>query len=316
MFRAASGIGNLQPHSDRSVVTQGEIAMILITGASGNAGGAVLREALKGGSGARAMYRSKEEAAKVPQSATAVIADFADQQSLRRALEGIDTVYLVCSPVRELVELESNMIDACREAGVKHVVLNSALGAGDFAKSFPSWHRKVEDKLKASGIAYTILRPNGFMQNLIAYFAPSIRAQGAFYQSTGDAKISHLDLRDIAVAAAKILHSPSQYAGKIYELNGPEALSYAEVAEKISKATGRKVSYVDIPLDAQRKALLDMGMPDFMVTALLELQEYYASGEASKVDGTLESLINRAPTKMDGFLKENADQFREQAAKA
>ena len=290
--------------------------MILITGASGNAGGAVLREVLKSGSGVRAMVRSREDSAKVPQGATAVVADFADTSSLRRALEGVDTVYLVCSPVRELVELESNMIDACREAGVKHIVLNSALGAGDFAKSFPSWHRKVEDKLKGSGMAYTTLRPNGFMQNLIAYFAPSICAQAAFYQSTGNAKISHLDLRDIAVAATKILRSPAQHAGKIYELNGPEALSYAEVAEKISKATGRNVQYVDIPADAQRKVLSDMDMPDFMITALLELQEYYASGKASKVDGTLESLIHRAPTKMDDFLKEFADQFREQAAKA
>jgi uncharacterized protein YbjT (DUF2867 family) len=290
--------------------------MILITGASGNAGGAVLREVLKNGSGVQAMYRSKEDTAKVPHGATAVIADFADQQSLSRALEGIDTVYLVCSPVRELVQLESNMIDACREAGVKRIVLNSALGAGDFAKSFPSWHRKVEDKLKGSGMDFTILRPNGFMQNLIAYFAPSIRAEGAFYQSTGNAKVSHIDVRDIAVAAAKILSSPAHHSGKIYELNGAEALSYAEIAEKISKATGRKVQYVDIPANAQRKALLDMGMPDFLVTALLELQEYYASGKASKVDGTLESLIPRAPTTMDEFLKEFADHFRQQAAKA
>jgi uncharacterized protein YbjT (DUF2867 family) len=292
------------------------MAMILITGASGNAGGAVLHEVLKTGSGVRAMCRSQQDSAKVPQGATAVIADFADKASLRRALQGVDTVYLVCSPVRELVELESNMIDACREAGVKHIVLNSALGAGDFGKSFPSWHRKVEDKLKGSGMDYTILRPNGFMQNLIAYFAPSIRAEGAFYQSTGNAKISHIDLRDIAAAAALILRAPSQHIGKIYELNGPEALSYAEVAEKISKATGRNVQYVDIPPDAQRKALSDMGMPDFMVAALLELQEYYASGKASKVDGTLESLVHRAPTKMDQFLKEFADQFREQAANA
>jgi len=290
--------------------------MILITGASGNVGGAVLRKVLKSGSGVRAMIRSKEDSAKVPQGAATVIADFSDKQSLHRALEGVDTVYLVCSPVRELVQLESNMIDACREAGVKHVVLNSALGAKDFAKSFPSWHREVEDKLKASGMDYTILRPNGFMQNLIAYFAPSIRAQGAFYQSTGNTKISHIDLHDIAAAAANILRSPAQHAGKIYELNGPEALSYAEVAEKMSKATGRQVQYVDIPPDAQRKALLDMGMPGFLVTALLELQEYYASGKASKLDGTLESLIHRAPTKMDAFLKENAHQFREQAAKA
>jgi len=191
--------------------------MILITGASGNAGGAVLREVLKSGSGVRAMVRSREDSAKVPQGATAVVADFADTSSLRRALEGVDTVYLVCSPVRELVELESNMIDACREAGVKHVVLNSALGAGDFAKSFPSWHRKVEDKLKGSGMAYTTLRPNGFMQNLIAYFAPSICAQAAFYQSTGNAKISHLDLRDIAAAAARQGTLAADLAGSSWE---------------------------------------------------------------------------------------------------
>lgn len=286
--------------------------MILITGASGNAGGAVLHEVLKSGSGVRALYRSKEDAAKAPQGATAVIAD---KQSLRRALEGVDTVYLVCSPAR------------VSRAGKQHVgclprsrrqTRRAELRARSrrLPKIVSHRHRKVEDKLKASGMAYTILRPNGFMQNLIAYFAPSIRAQGAFYQSTGNAKISHIDLRDIAAAAGRILLSTSHHAGKIYELNGPEALSYAEVAEKISKATGRKVQYVDIPPDAQRKALLDMSMPDFLVTALLELQEYYAAGKASKVDGTLESLINRAPTKMDAFLKENADQFREQAAKA
>jgi len=82
------------------------------------------------------------------------VADHSDERrptrhkkSLGRALEGVDAVYLVCSPVRELVELEGNMVDACREAGVRHVVLNSALGAGDYPKSFPSWHRRVEDKL-------------------------------------------------------------------------------------------------------------------------------------------------------------------------
>ena len=110
--------------------------MILVTGASGTAGGSVLREVLKTNQPSRAMYRSREDAAKVPANVPAVIADFADKPSLRRALEGVDAVYLVCSPVRELVELESNMVDACRETGVRHVVLNSALGAGDYSNVF------------------------------------------------------------------------------------------------------------------------------------------------------------------------------------
>ena len=110
-------------------------------------------------------------------------------------------------------------------------MLNSALGAGDYAKSFPSWHRKVEDKLKATGISYTILRPNSFHQNVVTYFAPNIRTQGVFYSSMGDTRVSFVDVRDIALAAAKAL-AGGEHAGKTYELNGPEALSYSEVAEK------------------------------------------------------------------------------------
>jgi len=290
--------------------------MILVTGASGNAGGMVLREVVKSGADVKAMYRSKEDAAKEPQGATPVIADFTDMQSLRDALEGVDTVFVVCSPVRELVDLESNMIDVCEESRVKHVVLNSALGAADFPKSFPSWHRKVEDRLKASGVDYTILRPNGFMQNILAYFAPSIRAQGVFYQSVGNAKVSHIDLGDVAALAAQVLIAPASYAGKTYELNGPDALTYAEIADKISSVTGRKVQYVDIPPSAQRRALADMGMPDWQITALLDLQEYYASGKASRVDDTVGSIIGRSETKMDEFLTEFADKFNEQAATA
>src|SRR5215469_15142826 len=177
--------------------------MILVTGASGNAGGAVLREVLKTDRPVQAMYRSPEDAAKASKDAGAVIADFADKPSLGRALEDVDAVYLVCSPVRELVELEGNMVDACREAGGRHVVLNSAMGAGDYPKSFPSWHRRVEDKLKASGLDYTILRPNSFMQNILTYYAPTIRSQGAFYAAMGNARTSFIDVRDVCCGGGK-----------------------------------------------------------------------------------------------------------------
>jgi uncharacterized protein YbjT (DUF2867 family) len=244
-----------------------------------------------------------------------VIADFADKPSQRRALEGVDTVFLVCSPVRELVELESNMLDACRETGVRHVVLNSALGAQDYSKSFPSWHRKVEDKLKASGLGYTILRPNSFMQNILTYYAPSIRAQGAFYASMGNARTSFIDVRDIAVVATKTLTAPG-HAGKTYELNGPEALTYAEVAEKISRASGREVQYVDIPVEQQEKSMLDQRMPEWQVTALLDLQAYYTGGKGGEVDDVLANILGRSPSTLDQFLAEFADSFGAQAGKA
>src|ERR1700682_3920537 len=151
--------------------------MILITGASGSVGKTVLREAIGKEPKVRAMYRSKGEAAKAPAGCEPVLADFSDKQSLRRAIECVTSIFLVCSPIPQLVELESNVVDVCKESGVKHVVLNSAMGAGDYGKSFPSWHRKVEDKLKASGMSYTILRPNGFLQNIGVFNWPSIWAQ-------------------------------------------------------------------------------------------------------------------------------------------
>ncbi len=290
--------------------------MILVTGASGNVGRTVLQEVAKIGARHRAMYRSTEEAAKAPAGTETVVADFAKPETLSAALQNVDRVYLVCSPIPELVQLESNMIDACVAAGVQHVMLNSAWGAGDYDKSFPSWHRKVEEKLKgARRLSWTILRPNSFHQNVVAFFAPTIRTQGVFYSSMRDANVSFLDVRDIAVAAAKAL-AGGEHAGKIYELNGPEAINYPELAGKISKVAGRKVQYVDIPMDAQKKAMLEQGMPEWMVTALLDLQQYYLNGKGGETDGLLQKLLGRAPITMDEFLAENAHEFRGQAANA
>lgn len=289
--------------------------MILVTGASGTAGKAVLQEVQKSGAKHRALYRSLEEAKKAPSNTEAVIADFAKPETLAAVLGGVDRVYLVCSPVPDLVQLESNMIDACAAAGVKHVVLNSALGAGDYAKSFPSWHRKVEDKLKGTRMSWTILRPNSFHQNAVTYYAPSIRAQGAFYSSLGNSRMSYLDVRDVGTAAAKAL-AGQEHVGKIYELNGPEALTSTEIADKIAKHAGRSVTYVDIPMEVQRKSMLDMGMPDWQVTALLDLQLYYVNGQGGEVDRVLQGLLGRPLITMDQFLSENAAAFREQAANA
>src|SRR5712692_1123908 len=137
--------------------------MILITGASGTVGRALLTEVARSGEKHRAMYRSKEDAAKAPAGTEAVIADFKDRTSLAPALRGVESVYLVCSPIPDLVQLEENVIAAAEAAGVRRIVLNSTLGAGDYGKSFPSWHRKVEDKLKTTKMARCVLQPNSFM---------------------------------------------------------------------------------------------------------------------------------------------------------
>ncbi len=283
--------------------------MFLVTGASGTLGKAVLNEVAKTGAPHRAMYRSFADSAKAPAGTSAIIADFSRKDTLPPALEGVTAVFLVCSPIPQLIELEWNMIDACVAAGVQHIVLNSAMGAREWRKSFPSWHRRVEDKLKSTKISFTILRPNSFHQNVQTYFAPSIRAQGVFHSSMGNARVSFLDVRDIAVVAAKSL-AAGEHSGQTYELNGPEALTYPELAAKISKHSGRDVQYLDIPAEKQRKSMLDSGLPEWQADALLDLQLYYVRGKGGKIDGLLEQLIGRPPITMDEFLAEFANEFR------
>ncbi|MDR3416916.1 MAG: NAD(P)H-binding protein [Nevskia sp.] len=282
--------------------------MLLITGATGTVGGAVLAEVVRSGDLHRALYRSPTEAAKAPAGTAAVTGDFADKSGLARALDGVDSVFLVCGPVPQLVELESNVIEASEAAGVRRVVLASALGAGDYPKSFPGWHRKVEDRLRASRLAWCILRPNSFMQNVLAFYAPGIRAQGAFYAAMGTARNCFVDIRDVAVVAVQALRG--QHDGKIYELHGSEGLTYTALAEKIARIAGVPARYVDIPAQAQGQAMLDQGMPQWQVTALLELQEYYTSGHGGEPDGTLERLLGRQSCGMDQFIAEHAGAFR------
>jgi uncharacterized protein YbjT (DUF2867 family) len=282
--------------------------MILVTGASGNVGGVVLQELVRAGAPVRAMYRSQDDAAKAPAGANPVIADFADRASLDRALEGVERAFLVCSPIPQLVEFESNMIDACRERGTKHVVVNSALGADCFDKSFPHWHGSVEEKVHASGLRATIIRPESFMQNITAFFAGTINQQGAFYAAVGDAGFGFVDVRDIGAVVAKVLTSGG-HAGKTYTLTGPELLTYHDVAAKISALVGRPVRYIDITQEQLRQSLREAGMPAWQVEALADLQTYYSDGAGGVVTGDLRAVLGREPIRFEQFLKDNATTF-------
>src|SRR5579871_169444 len=257
--------------------------MILVTGASGTVGSCVLQSVVRSGMPAKALYRSASDAASVPAGVEAVMADFADSDGVRRALSGIDKLFLVCAPVPQLVELETNVIRAAQDAKISHLVLNSALGAGTFPESFPSWHYKVEQLLRDSAVPYTILRPNSFMQNIAMFYAQSIRTQGQFYSSMDAAPVSFIDVRDIGDCVAALFGS-SVHLGKTYELNGPEALSYEEVAARIAKLIGSPVKYVDIPPSQQAASMRQLGMPEWQIAALLALQRYYTEGGGGEMD--------------------------------
>ena len=290
--------------------------MILVTGASGTAGSAVLNALLQQGTKVRALYRTAESAKQAPANSNPVIGDYADD-SFSAALADVDKVFLVCGPVPDLVKLESEAIDRCVRHGVKHIVQFSALGAGTYPKSFPAWHIQVEAKLRSTGVNYTILRPNSFMQNVLAYLAPTIRTQSAFYGAMREAKCSLIDIRNVGEFAAKTL-TTTGHENKTYELNGPEAFTYAETAKLISSAIGRQVNYVDLPADQIRQSLLSMGMPQWQADALVDLQAFYTDGigGGDVDDGTIERVIGHPQTRLRDFLAENRNAFTSQAMSA
>lgn len=283
--------------------------MILVTGASGLVGGAVLNELSEVGAGPlKAIYRGEKDRALLPAGVTAVKADFADAASLDAALKDVKAAYLVCAAIPQLVELETNFLLACQRASTPHVVLQSALGAADFNKSFPSWHREVEEKAKALGVPCTILRPTGFMQNIATYFAGTIKSQDCFYDGLGKARLAHIDVRDIAAVAAKSLLS-SGTIGQVYELNGPEALSDEELAGRISKVAGRPIRYVELSLQQMLQGMVSSGMPESRALPIVELYEYYLAGKGEGSDKVLRDLLGRSPSTIDAYLSEIAPSF-------
>src|SRR5256886_15098011 len=189
--------------------------MILIRGESGNVGSEVLKQALSVGLKIRATFQSADRAAKAPTGIEGVIMDYAQAETIRPALHGVEKIFLVGPPVRDLPVIEANFIKEVRAAGRKHIVKVSALGGRE--SMFPSGHRDSEENIEASGLPYTFLRPNGFMQNLVNYNAGTTRSQNAFYGCQGNGAVSVVDIRDIAAVAVVVL-VPTGHASKAHAL--------------------------------------------------------------------------------------------------
>ncbi len=283
--------------------------MILVTGAGGTVGTEVVKQLKAAGAKFRVGYRTPGKAEKArAEGLDSVTFDFEDRASVAAALKGADKLFLLSGNIPNQVEVETAAVEEAKKAGVKHIVKLSVLQADKEQYSFAKWHRAVEKAIEKSGLAYTFLRPTGFMQNFVNYNAGSIKAQGAIYEPM-DAKVSHVDVRDIAAVAVKTL-TTSGHENKAYELTGPEALSYEQVAEKISRAIGKPVKAVFTGVDAARQAMLGMGMPQFMVDAVLDLQKVYATGVSEKVYPDIEKVTGRKARSFDDFLRDDLTAFR------
>lgn len=277
--------------------------MILVTGASGNVGSQVVRHLQELKAPFRAVYhtQAKLDAAKAS-GIDGVVADFLDAAAMDHAMNGVRRVFVVSPSVPQLAEFEKAAVDAARRAKVEHVVLLSLFHADDdllFAKA----HREVEQHIRASGLQWTVLRPNGFMQNLFAV-AQSIQYTGQFHFPAGDAKVSHIDVGDIGAVAAKVLtEGPATHGGKIYALSGPEALSYGDIAKALSEALGKPVTYIDVPPDAYKQTLLQYGVPGFIADGLIDLFRHYRTGKGAEVTPWVEKVSGRPATRFSDFAR-------------
>lgn len=281
---------------------------LLITGAGGTVGRRVASElaSLR----PRLAFRT---AAKVERARAdghdAVAIDYAAPATLGPALAGVDTVFLLGAGIVGQEQGERALVAAARDAGVRKIVKLSAWGAPAEAHVMARIHRAVERAIEAAGLTFTFLRANSFMQNFAGHLAATIRAQGAIYLPAGDAKISHIDVRDIAAVAAQALTS-SRHDHQAYELSGPASLGYADAAESLSRVRGAPVRYVPVSDEAARAAMIGAHMPAVHADALVDLFRAYRAGAGAAVSPAVHQVLGRPPLDFETFIHDHVDAFR------
>ncbi|MEO5891952.1 MAG: SDR family oxidoreductase [Ferruginibacter sp.] len=287
-----------------------KIPSILITGATGNTGTELAKQLSLRGVPFRAMVRSLEKATALAslEGAEIVTGDFSDPASITNALIGIEHTFLLTNSSEQAEKLQGDFIDIARGAGLRHIVKLSQLAADIHSPvRFLRYHAAVEQKIKESGIAYTFLRPNLFMQGLLGFRDPIVQ-QGKFFASIGDAKISLVDIRDIAAVAVEALID-KKHEGKIYDLTGPEALTHEEIAAHLSRMLGREIKFINVSPADMRQAVIAAGFPEWQADGLIEDYAHYSRGEAAAISRAVKHVTGRAPRNFETFARDYVAAF-------
>ncbi|MER5614489.1 NmrA family NAD(P)-binding protein [Streptomyces sp. NPDC002215] len=277
--------------------------MILVTGATGSIGRSLVRRLRQDGAAFRALVRDETKGQAL--DCDFVVGDFDDPDSIAAAIAGADQLFLNSPGVQPLdgeqplIRRQKTVIDAARRAGVTHVVKVSVWHARQGAKLSQGAHWEIEEYLKASGLAWSLLQPAGFMQNFIApgAFTPD----GNLISSYGSTPVAHIDCHDIAACAAVLLTGP-RGEGETFVLTGPEALTDAEVADRISSALGRAVPRVELPPDALAAAMAYQGLPRWFAEDLAFLVKEVAAGSQATTTTAVRDITGRLPRTFDDFL--------------
>ena len=280
---------------------------IFVTGAAGTTGSELVRLLSNHDVHVRAGVHTPSKAPDWDDDVEVVAIDFDDRDSLAEAFEGCSKLYLVTPFIPEPTPLVENAVWAAQQAGVEHIVRLSAIGADDPKMLASTWHHDADAVLETSGLDYTFIRPTFFMQNLLGQADAVV--EGAFYSSVdADVPVSYLDARDIARVAATVL-TEDGHAGQAYELTGPTAMTYAEVAATLSDVLGHDVQYVQLSDADQRDAFSGMGMPDALVDAFLELFGWADSGDAAEIRTSVEDVTGTPARSFETFVRDHADAF-------
>jgi uncharacterized protein YbjT (DUF2867 family) len=278
---------------------------VLVTGATGNVGSAVVAALAARGEPVRAFVR--DPGARLGEHAELALGDFADPSSLRRALDGVDRVFLASGDGPAKVAHECAVIDAAAACGVRLLAKASAAGA-DAASPLPgaAYNGRIEEHLRGSGIPWVTLRAGFFMTNLLAS-AGEVRATGRLMAPAGTGRVAMIDPRDVGAVGAAVLTSDG-HERRVYELTGPEAIGYAEVAHALSAAVGRSIEYVDVPPGAPPE------LPRWLATQLDLVFERIRQGALEHVTDTVRVLTGADPRGIARFAHDNAARFGRVAA--
>jgi uncharacterized protein YbjT (DUF2867 family) len=281
---------------------------ILVTGATGRIGSELVRRLRARGASVRALVHTPAKASALAAAEVELVpGDFEDPASLDRAVADVERVFLLSPPHPRQVELQGNLVQAAHRAGARRLVKLSALGASpDWPLAVPRWHWQTEQQIEQAGFAFTHLRPNYFMQ-MVLTLAPEVSQQGTLSVPAGAGRVSMVDARDIAAVAAAVLLEPG-HAGRVYEITGPEALSFGDVARLLTQATGRSVTYVDVPPDAAVAALVATGLPTWWAEYRVGVYRLYQGagpdGWSAAVTNVVSEVGKQQPRRFADFARE------------
>ena len=282
---------------------------IIVLGSTGNIGTAVLQNLQHRNVEVYAGLRSESDFEKVESfGAKPIMVNFTDQDSLNKALKGMQRVFLVTPLMQNPEAVTQLVINACKENGLKHIVRSTASGADSNGQiQMARWSGASEDLIKDSGINYTILRPTSFLQNFINYHSHTIKEHSGFYAPIEDAKYAMLDINDLGEVAALALVSDYHFGNK-YELSGL-AYSNAEIADVLTEVVGKKVSYIPILDEQARESMLSNQMPEWMVNAMMELNYIIKQGWAAGYSEDFKRITGKEYTTAAAFFENNKEAF-------